>query len=86
MHQQQSVENVVCGRRRFVQFKHATSAQQASLVGLHHNIAGQLVTVQPVYQSSKLQVSDSRNSHSQPGLGSTQNLLSSSAGQGSHAR
>lgn len=34
-----------------VQFKHASSAQHASLLGLQHDIAGQLVTVRPVHQN-----------------------------------
>lgn len=84
--QQEAVRNDVCGSRSVVQFKHATSAQQASLVGLQHNIAGRLVTVELVHRSPHVLLADSMDSTSQPGQDNTDNQLNLSAGQGTHTR
>ena len=45
---QQKPVKVLSNCCSFIKFKDASSAQLASVVGLQHKIAGQLVTVQPV--------------------------------------
>ena len=60
---------------RFIQFEHGSSAQQVLLVGMQHNIASRLVTVQPARPRCQSHMADSTSGKSQFGKETKSGLM-----------